>query len=606
MSMIPDELIEQIRDAADLVGLIGEAVPLKRTGSDWRGPCPFHGGTHRNFAVIPRKGMYYCYVCHAAGDVFTYLMKKQGLDYPSAVREVARKLGISVPDRGTRDGGSPDPREPLFTAVAAAQEWFAARLREDPEGDGARRYLEARDIALEIAGEHGLGYSPREGFREAMKQLGIPETTLLEAGLLHKREDGSVMPRFRQRLLFPIRDLRGRVVGFGGRLLGPGEPKYLNSPESPVFHKGSMLYNLHEAKQAARRENVILLVEGYFDVLRLVIAGIDHVVAPMGTGLTPDQAALLKRFAPTVILLYDSDASGLRATFRAADECLRHKLRVKVATLPDGEDPDSLVRVGGADALNRILKDAIDVLDRKIQLLERKGWFESLEHRREALDRLLPTVRAAADPVARDLYLTRVTEKTGVSRGVLEQEIAARPDFRPPPVVDRPRAPDQSERRPRAGRVTPGSNHEAQLLALLLGSADWLDRGRRELVEGAALFQVPAYREVFEALLRESTAPPSAIAEVLSTRGKETLERLLERAAREEADGLDRDRLYADALEALRARALTQSLPPVTDVEHRQRELQKLSTQERQRHLIRKAGRRGSPAAPPAQPPDHS
>ena len=198
--------------------------------------------------------------------------------------------------------------------------------------------------------------------------------------------------------------------------LGPGEPKYLNSPESPIFHKGSMLYNLHHAKQAIRREESAILVEGYFDVLRLVIAGLDHVVAPQGTGLTPDQAALLRRFAPSVTLLYDSDGPGLRATFRAAEEFLRHKMRVKVATMPDGEDPDTLVRKGGAAALAPILKDAVDVLDRKIQLLERKGWFEGLEHRREALDKLLPTARAAADPIARDLYLARISERTGVTR----------------------------------------------------------------------------------------------------------------------------------------------------------------------------------------------
>jgi DNA primase len=265
--------------------------------------------------------MYYCYVCHEAGDIFTFLMKRQGLDYPTAVREVARRSGITIPERaGPAEG--PDPREPLFTAAAAAQEWFAAQLRETPEAQAARSYLDGRDIALEIAGEHGLGYAPRgDGFRDAMKNLGMKDETLLEAGLLHRREDGSVVPRFRQRLLFPIRDLRGRVVGFGGRSLDGREPKYLNSPETPIFHKGGMLYNLHDAKQGMRREGAALLVEGFFDVLRLVLAGVDNVVAPMGTALTPDQAALLKRFAPVITLLYDSDTAGLRATFRAADEC---------------------------------------------------------------------------------------------------------------------------------------------------------------------------------------------------------------------------------------------------------------------------------------------
>lgn len=606
MSMIPDELIEQIRDAADLIELIGEAVPLKRTGSDWRGPCPFHGGTHRNFAVIPKKGMYYCYVCHEAGDVFTYLMKRQGLDYPTAVREVARRVGIVVPEGGRREG--PDPREPLFTAVAVAQEWFAARLREDSEAEAARTYLTSRDIPLEAAGEHGLGYAPRsDAFREAMRKLGIEERVLLEAGLLHQREDKSVGARFRGRLLFPLHDLRGRVVGFSGRVLGAGEPKYLNSPETPIFHKGSLLYHLHAAKQAIRKEEFVLLVEGQFDVLRLVLAGIDNVVAPLGTALTPDQATLLRRFAPLAILLYDNDAAGLKATFRAADECLRHKLRVKVATLPDGEDPDSLVRKGGAAALQPILRDAIDALDRKIQLLERKGWFASLEHRREALDRLLPSARAAADPIARDLYLARIAEVTGVTRAVLEQELVARPERAMPTApASRPDAPHRAREPAAAPRSrVPGAPLEAQLLAVIVAAPAWLARARREVP--LERFQVPAYRELFQALREAAEGEtPGEAAAGLSARAREVLQRLLERASREAAAGLDLDEQYAAALEGLRARDVAQALPPVGEVEERQRQLSQLSPQERQKLVIRKAARQARRPAPERPGPDHS
>src|SRR6185503_9340794 len=242
------------------------------------------------------------------------------------------------------------------------------------------------------------------------------------------RDDGSVQPRFRGRLLFPIHDLRGRVAGFGGRLLGPGEPKYLNSPENSIFHKGRQLYNLHQAKGAIRKEESVILVEGYFDVLRLVLAGIEHVVAPLGTALTPDQGTLLRRFAPAAVLLYDSDQAGLRATFRAGDELLRHGVRVRVATLPAGEDPDTLVRRGGPSALQPLIEDAMDLLERKIQLLEQKGWFEGVDHQRDALDRLLPTIRAAADPITRDLYLKEVSQRTGVSREVLLQQVTARPE----------------------------------------------------------------------------------------------------------------------------------------------------------------------------------
>jgi DNA primase len=482
--MIPDDVIEQVREAADLVAIIGEHVELKRTGSDYRGPCPFHGGTHRNFAVVPKKGMFYCFVCHEAGDVFTFFMKKLGMDYPTAVRETARRVGITIPERGGPTG--PDPREPLYQAVATAADWFARQLREAPEANEARHYLVSRQVSMETAEIQGLGYAPRgTAFLDAMKGLGLRDPVLLEAGLLVKRDDGTLVPRFRGRLLFPIHDLRARVVAFSGRLLGPGEPKYLNSPDTPVFHKGKLLYNLHLAKHVMRKAERAILVEGQFDVLRLVLAGFEEVVAPLGTGLTEEQGALLQRHVPHVILLYDSDDAGLRATFRAGDELLRHKLRVSVATLPEGEDPDTLVRQGGAAALEGILKQAIDVLERKIQILERKGFFGTLPGRRRALDRLLPTIRAAADPITRELYVSRVAEVAGVRKDVLEREadpkIKPTAPYRPvPPVTALP------------------SSAEKVLLVLMLAGEPWKTRVT-EAVDPEE-FEFPPYRAVFEAL----------------------------------------------------------------------------------------------------------
>jgi DNA primase len=486
VSLIPDDVIEQVREAADIVGIIGEHVELKRTGADYRAPCPFHGGTHRNFAVIPRKGMYYCFVCHEGGDVFTFFMKKLGMDYPTAVREVARRVGITIPERGPT---GPDPREPLYSAVAAAADWFARQLRESPEAQVARDYLTTRHLDLETVQPLGLGYAPRnKAFLDAMKGLGVRDEVLLEAGLLARREDGTLAPRFRGRLLFPIHDVRARVVGFGGRILGEGEPKYLNSPDTPIFHKGKLLYNLHVAKHAMRKAERAILVEGYFDVLRLSLAGIEEVVAPLGTGLTPEQAQLLQRHAPHVTLLYDSDDAGLRATFRAGDELLRQGLRVSVATLPPGEDPDTLVQKRGAAGLEAILKDAVDPLERKIQILDRKAFFSSLPGRRRALDRLLPTIRAAKDPVTRDLYLARVAEAAGVRAGTLENELVALPAR---PLSVGPSAPT-------AGPQEFPSNAEKTLLLLMLVSKEW--KSRVLAVVDAENFAFSPYRAVFEAL----------------------------------------------------------------------------------------------------------
>jgi DNA primase len=426
-------------------------------------------------------------------------MKRFGMDYPTAVREAARRAGIVIPETPGRTG--PDPREPLFEAVAVAHDWFTRQLLESPDAADARTYLEGRDIPLDTAGEHGLGYAPGgRAFLTSMKALGVDDKALLEAGLTAQRDDGKVVPRFRSRLLFPIHDLRGRAVGFGGRLLAGGEPKYLNSPETPIFHKGKQLYNLHQAKTAIRKEESVILVEGYFDVFRLVLAGIDHVVAPLGTALTGDQAGLLRRFARAATLLYDSDQAGLRATFRAGDELLRHGVRVRVATMPEGEDPDTLVRRGGAAALQTILEDGMDLLERKIQLLERKGWFEGVEHQREALDRLLPTIRAASDPITRDLYLKTVSERTGVSREVLREQAAAKaatptapPPESPTPTLARP------VRTPRRRR-SEDLGAERDLLRVLMKEPAWLERATAEVP--TEWFETAPLREVYEALRR--------------------------------------------------------------------------------------------------------
>jgi len=487
MSGIPDELIERVRDTADIVEIIGEHVELKRTGTDYRGACPFHGGKHRNFAVIPKKQMFYCFVCHEAGDVFTFFMKRMGMEYPTAVREVAKRVGITIPDRPS---GGPDPREPLFSAVAVAGDWFTRRLLEADDARAARAYLEQRGIDIEKVGPLGLGFSPRgDEFLQAMEKLGIAEDVLLRSGLAVKRDDGTLRPRFWNRLLFPIQDLRGRVVGFGGRILDDGEPKYLNSPESEVFHKGRLLYNLHAAKHAIRKAERAIVVEGYFDVLRLVETGVEEVVAPLGTSLTEDQALLLKRFTKNVTLLYDSDAAGLRATFRAADELLRVGSRVSVATMPQGEDPDTLAQKGGEKAVRGLLDDAIDVLERKLQILERKGWLGALAGRRRALDRITSTIRAASDPVTRDLYVSRTAEALGVSRESVQREV----ESGPPRATAGPRQArgtfePLSQERPQHGRSLP----ERELLRVMLHAPEWRVRVVELIADRAGLRQPEA------------------------------------------------------------------------------------------------------------------
>jgi DNA primase len=558
--VIPDETVELVRDSADIVQIIGEYVNLKRVGTDFRGPCPFHQGTHRNFSVSPKKRMYYCFVCHEGGDVFHFLQKRVGVEWPAAVKMVGEKSGIEVREVHTHREG-PDPREPLWEVNATAAAYFQKILWDDPLGESAREYLTQRDISREIADQFGIGFAPREIglLRNYMNTLGFDEKRLVDAGLLVQGDDGSEpRPRFRGRLIFPILDFMGRNIGFGGRIIGPGEPKYLNSPESPVFSKGKTLYGLNWAKNDVRREDQVLVVEGYFDVVRLMAAGVATVVAPMGTALTDAQAAVLRKLTKNVFLLYDSDKAGLQATFRSGDELLRQGVSVRVVTLPDGEDPDTFVKAHGATALTARLKDAIDVFERKIQLLERAGMFAELHKKRRALDRLLPTVRATSDEIMRDLYLSRASEVSGVAREVLERELAGRapasPSHAPPAAAPRisPTARvRRGERRAHHGER--GASAERELVRAMLSVRSRVEQIAEKLDDKT--FRDPQYRAIYRALI---DATPESTIEAVSAGLDEESIGVLEDILAEGAFQIDPERTITDSLATLRARDLDQ------------------------------------------------
>jgi DNA primase len=329
---------------------------------------------------------------------------------------------------------------------------------------------------------------------------------------------------------------------------------------------------LHQAKGPIRKEESVILVEGYFDVIRLSLAGVEHVVAPLGTALTPDQAGLLKRFAPAATLLYDSDQPGLRASFRAGDELLRHGVRVRVATLPPGEDPDTLVRTGGIEALDLVLRDAIDLLERKIQLLELKGWFEGVEHRRAALDRLLPTIRATADPITRELYLSLVAKRAGVNQEVLESELAIgrAAGQRGSGAATGARNVADADPRPARARIGP----EIQLLKTMLWGPEWIARAREEIAP--SLLESARLREVFEVLLQAEEAA-SQLPPGLSEDAQAAWSRLKE--ASQELSSGDVVRIYDRASQILRARPEYEKIAAISDPGEKRRrrnELQRL------------------------------
>ena len=608
--MIPDEVVEEVRARADLVEVVGESVPLKRSGKDWKGKCPFHEDRTPSFYVVPAKGFYNCFGCGASGDVFDLVMKRTGLDFIETVKQVGARFGVEVREVG-RTEEAEDPLRSHHEANAFAREYYRSRLAHPEEGKRGRAYLQERGIDQETSDRFGLGFAPDEwrGLREAAAVHEIPDELLLEVGLITTSERSSEpYDRFRNRIIFPIESVSGKVVAFGGRVLGgagKGVPKYLNSPESPVYHKGQQLYALGWNRHAIRKEGVALVVEGYMDVVALSAGGVDHAVATLGTALTPEQAHLLKRYTQRALLLFDSDEAGLRATFRGADVLLAAGIHPSVVTLPRGEDPDTLIRKEGAKGLRRYLDGALDVMDRKLQLLDEKGFFGSIERIRLAVDKLLPTIRAAVDPSLRDIYVSRVAERTGVRRETLEVEIRSRPSSSSIGGGSPPgnggdghgrggtRAPESPGSGPgrtaktvggrgKQTRVIPPLGAERTLLLVLLRARDWMDRALERI--GPEEFRDPVWRAIFQALVEnpELAAPSPDMGEEEARRLDELL------ASPEELDHTGQ--IFEDCIRSLQDRAVRERrgelmarLQAEADPEERRRLAQALQELSRER-----------------------
>ncbi|NBC13631.1 MAG: DNA primase [Gammaproteobacteria bacterium] len=357
---ITPEFKAQLLDRTDIVEVVGLRVPLKKTGAEFAACCPFHNEKTPSFTVSPNKQFYHCFGCGAHGNAIDFLVEFDRLSFPEAVEELAQRAGMPLPEADGAPQG-PDPK-PLYELLAWAAEHYQRALREHPERDAAVAYLKRRGLSGEVVTRYGLGLAPSGwGFLlEGLGKSAEQRERLLTAGLLSER-DGRRYDRFRGRVMFPIRDRRGRVVGFGGRVLDDGEPKYLNSPETPVFVKGRELYGLYESQQALRRPPRLLLVEGYMDVIALAQFGIDYAVAALGTAATPEHIKRLLRGAPELVFCFDGDNAGRAAAWKALKTALplaTGQQPMRFLFLPEGEDPDTLVRKEGKDAFEARLAEA--------------------------------------------------------------------------------------------------------------------------------------------------------------------------------------------------------------------------------------------------------
>ncbi|MEA2062386.1 MAG: DNA primase [Gemmatimonadota bacterium] len=489
-----DDFIDQIRSQADIVEVIGQYVSLKKRGRNWVGLCPFHNERTPSFSVNPEKGIYKCFGCGKGGDIYSFLMDHEKISFVQCVELLAGRLGLKVP-RSKSDREEQDATGKLVYANQFARDWYKQQLT-DESGSVARQYLESRGLDEETLDKFEFGWAPnaREGFKSVALQHGIAEATLIEAGLLSRAEEsGATYDRFRGRIMIPILDPGARVIAFGGRILGEGEPKYLNSPETPVFHKGEVLFGLDKSRGAIRHDGRVVVVEGYMDLVSLYQGGIHPVVAPMGTALSPGQAMLLRRYAREVFLLYDADTAGLKATFRSGDELLAAGLTVRVITLPSaGMDPDDYIRAEGRQAFERLMNSAADFLDRKIEIITGKMNLEVTANRQRAADKLLETVVRCRDALVRSLYLKKVADFIEVPQSVLEERLRGLGGR------SMARAPRSNAGTGVAAGSSAGEKAQRILLELCLREPDYVDRIVDKL--GEEPFTVSDYGKIFRAL----------------------------------------------------------------------------------------------------------
>ncbi len=418
---IPDRVLEEIKERVDIVELVSDFLNLQKAGKTYRALCPFHKEKTASFNVIPDKRMFFCHGCRAGGDVFKFLMLHEGLSFYEAVKILAERAGVKLP----RSGGDESGSLRLIEANECAAAYFHGLLDEQKEGKRGLSYVSGRGISRETIDTFRIGYSPAscQALVSAAGKMGMSALDLESAGLLSKSSSGGVRGRFRQRVVFPISSVAGRVVGFGGRVLGKELPKYLNSPETPVYRKGQLLYGLHLAREEMRRKQQAVLVEGYTDLVRLWQEGIRNVVASLGTSLTEDHVRLIKRYAKEAVIVFDGDDAGADASMRGLDLLVAGGVRVRIASLPAGEDPDDFVAQRGGPAMERVLEQGQDIIDYKLERLESRHDRSTSAGRVDIIDEMLDTLAGIPHAVEKSEALRVVAQRVGVDEQAVRLQL---------------------------------------------------------------------------------------------------------------------------------------------------------------------------------------
>ncbi|MGA8367148.1 MAG: DNA primase [Candidatus Acidiferrales bacterium] len=568
---------ERVKQQADIVRVIGEYVRLKKTGQNFTGLCPFHQEKTPSFSVHPVKQMYYCFGCHEGGDVFKFVMQVDKCEFPEAVRTVAEKCGIPIPrprERSPEERRENQQRGALVEMHREAAAFFARQLHEAADGKVAAAYLEDRGLDREAMARFGLGFAPSSGdalLRHLKSKY--PEKLLETSGLFSRDQSGRLYDRFRRRIMFPIANDAGKIIAFGGRAMGDDMPKYMNSPETPVYTKSSVLYHLDRAKEALRQNDFAILVEGYMDAIAVARAGIANVVASCGTSLAEPQIKLLGRFTRRVVVNYDPDAAGQAATERSLALLLEREFDVRVLALPGAADPDKFLKEQGADAYRALLAQAPPYLDYLIGRAQRMDR-STAAGKVAALNFLMPYVQRLPNRLLRSEWATRIASELRVDEPVLRE------------ALRRAAAERRSEVKPKAELLAAAvKSAERQLMQMLVESEGFREKLAREIISGGLHCGLES-EKIFEALVSHAGGrpDPATLAAQLEEKDRRLLfEVLFEPSAEyiwEEAEScLDVLRNWRIAEEIAGLEKKIQALPPGEEqnqLHHRKLELNRL------------------------------
>lgn len=425
--MFSEEIIQKIKEENDIVDIVSEVVTLKKTGKNYLGRCPFHNEKTPSFTVSSEKQIYKCFGCGEAGNVISFVMKTRNMAFPEAVKLLGEKVGIVVDDADSpgKSSATNEKFKRMYDINIQAARYFYTNLKRFK---APYEYLKGRGITDETIKKFGIGFSLDnwQGIRSYLKQRGFSEEEILELGLTTKNEKGNIYDRFRNRIIFPVFNVSGRVIGFGGRVLDDSKPKYLNSPETPIFHKGTNLYGLNLAIKNNQARTVIM-VEGYMDVISLSQQGVTNVVATLGTALTEGQCKLLKRYIDTVIVSFDSDVAGQNATIRGLEILQKSGFDLKILQIPSGKDPDEFIRSFGREKFLNLVDGALPIIDFKLRMAEKGIDFSKQEMVIKYLKRVVSVLKDL-DPLEKAVYIKQVSEKSGIGEEAIMESLDKNPN----------------------------------------------------------------------------------------------------------------------------------------------------------------------------------